>query len=60
MRATQYLPDISRLQRCLHDNFKNQIDANKQTIGGFLKELPDGKHNTMQVVFLLASHDHGA
>ena len=46
MRATQYLPDISRLQRCLYDRFNHQVDrkdVKNQTIAVFIKQLPNGK-----------------
>ena len=45
LRATQYLPDIARLQQCLYDKFNQQIyrkDVKKQTIQAFIKELPNG------------------
>ncbi len=45
LRATQYLPDIARLQQCLYDKFNRQIDrkdVKKQTIQAFVKELPNG------------------
>ena len=45
LRATQYLPDIARLQQCLYDKFNQQIDRKdikKLTIQAFIKELPNG------------------
>ena len=47
LRATQYLPDIARLQQCLYDKFNQQIDrkdVKKQTIQSFIKELPNGMY----------------
>ena len=46
LRATQYLPDIAKLQQCLFDKFNRQIDkkdSKKQTVGMFIRELPNGK-----------------
>ena len=45
LRATQYLPDIARIQRCLYDRFNRQVDrevVNRQTIKSFVMELPNG------------------
>lgn len=45
LRATQYLPDIIKLQQCLYSTFnhqKDKIDAINQTIGEFIQELPNG------------------
>ena len=45
VRATQYLPDIVRLQRSLHDAFHHRLhrrDAMKLTIGDFISSLKNG------------------
>ena len=45
LRATQYLPDIAKLQRCLYDTFHHRLDqatAKTQTIGQFLGKLKNG------------------
>ena len=45
LRATQYLPDIVKLQQCLYDSFHHRLDrtdANRLTIGEFLEKLPSG------------------
>ena len=45
LRATQYLPDIVKLQQCLYSTFnrlKDKMDAKNQTIGEFIQELPNG------------------
>jgi hypothetical protein len=45
LRATQYLPDIVKLQKCLYSTFnrlKDKKDAKSQTIGEFIQELPNG------------------
>ena len=45
VRATQYLPNIARLQQCFYDKFNRQVDRkelNEQTIGDFVKNLPNG------------------
>ena len=45
LRATQYLPDIARLQQCLYDKFNRQVDkkdSKQQTVGLFIEELPNG------------------
>ena len=48
LRATQYLPDIVKLQQFLYDTYHHRIDRKKaktQTIGDFLKALPSGMYN---------------
>ena len=45
LRATQYLPYLARLQQCLYDKFNRQLDkkdSKQQTIGLFIKQLPNG------------------
>ena len=45
LRATQYLPEVIHLQRCLYDKFNRQIDrkdSKKQTIAVFVQSLPNG------------------
>ena len=45
--ATQYLPDIARLQQCLYDKFNRQLDkkdSKQQTVGLFIEELPSGEY----------------
>ena len=45
LRATQYLPDIVKLQQYLYSTFnrlKDKMDAKNQTIGEFIQELPNG------------------
>ena len=40
LRATQYLPDIVRLQQCLYDSSHHRLDrreARRMTIGDFLQ-----------------------
>ena len=51
LRATQYLPDIARLQQYLYDKFNQQIDRKdikKLTIQTFIKELPNGNNMQLQ------------
>ena len=58
LRATQYLPDIVKLQQCLYSTFnrlKDKMDAKNQTIGEFIQELPDG---IVTVASLKALHYH--
>ena len=48
LRATQYLPDIARLQQCLYDKFNRQLDkkdSKQQTVGLFIEELPSGGYH---------------
>ena len=45
LRATQYLPDIVKLQQCLYDSFHHRMDrteAKRLTIGEFLEKLQSG------------------
>ena len=45
LRATQYLPDIVKLQQCLYDSFHHRLDrtdAKTLTIGDFLEKLSSG------------------
>ena len=45
LRATQYLPDIVKLQQCLYDSFHHRLDrtdARTLTIGDFLEKLSSG------------------
>lgn len=45
LRATQYLPDIVKLQRSLYDTFHHRLDrrdAKTMTIESFLKSLRNG------------------
>ena len=45
LRATQYLPDIVKLQRSLYDAFHHRLDrkeAKTITIGQYLKSLKNG------------------
>ena len=49
LRATQYLPDILRLQQCLYDSFHHRLDrreAKKMTIGEFLQTRQHGEQLT--------------
>ena len=46
LRATQYLPDIVKLQRSLYDAFHHRLDrkvAKTITIGQYIKSLKNGK-----------------
>ena len=46
MRATQYLPDIVRLQQCLYDSFHHRLDrreAKHITIREFLQGRKSGR-----------------
>ena len=46
LRATQYLPDIVRLQQCLYDSFHYRLDrgeARRMTIGEFLQSRKHGE-----------------
>ena len=46
LRATQYLPDIVRLQQCLYDSFHHRLDrkeARRMTIGEFLQSRKHGE-----------------
>ena len=65
MRATQYLPDIVRLQQCLYDAFHHRLDKKEavtQTVREFLDNLTTGKlksqHSVTQfkVFFFLAEN----
>jgi hypothetical protein len=45
LRATQYLPDIVRLQQCLYDAFHHRLDkkdAVTQSVREFLDNLTTG------------------
>ena len=47
LRATQYLPDIVRLQQCLYDAFHHRLDKKEavtQTVREFLDNLTTGKN----------------
>ena len=47
LRATQYLPDIVRLQQCLYDAFHHRLDKKEavtQTVREFLENLISGKN----------------
>ena len=47
LRATQYLPDIVRLQQCLYDAFHHRLDKKEavtQTVREFLDNLISGKN----------------
>ena len=49
LRATQYLPDIVRLQQCLYDAFHHRLDktdAMRQTVREFLNKQTSGNDNT--------------
>ena len=51
MRATQYLPDIVRLQQCLYDAFHHRLDkkdAVRQTVRDFLDKLNSGNEETVK------------
>ena len=46
MRATQYLPDIVKLQQCLYDSFHHRLDrreAKHITIREFLQGRKSGR-----------------
>ena len=46
LRATQYLPDIVKLQRSLYDAFHHRMDrkeAKMTTFGEYLKNVKNGK-----------------
>ena len=48
LRATQYLPDIVRLQQCLYDSFHHRLDqkeARRMTIGDFLQSRKHGENS---------------
>ena len=45
LRATQYIPDIAKLQYLLYDKYNHLVyetDAKKQTIHEFLDQTMDG------------------
>ena len=51
MRATQYLPDIVRLQQSLYDAFHHRLDkkdAVTQTVRDFLDKLNSGNEETVK------------
>ena len=52
LRATQYLPDIVRLQQCLYDSFHHRLDqkeARRMTIGDFLQSRKHGEISTNSI-----------
>ena len=52
LRATQYLPDIVRLQQYLYDRFHHRLDrkeARRMTIGEFLQSRKHGELATNHV-----------
>jgi len=53
LRATQYLPDIVRLQQYLYDSFHHRLDrreARTMTIGEFLQSRQHGELSTDHVL----------
>ena len=65
LRATQYLPDIVRLQQCLYDSFHHRLDrkeARRMTIEKFLQSLKRGELSdnlrTIGIVITLLTSGH--
>ena len=55
MRATQYLPDIVRLQQCLYDAFHHRLDKKEavmQTVREFLDNLTTGEFKSQHSITL--------
>jgi hypothetical protein len=56
LRATQYLPDIVRLQQCLYDAFHHRLDkkdAVTQSVREFLDNLTTGTFKASTVTVQL-------